>query len=268
MPNHDLAKEVALLFNLSTELKAFARSLERGGTVSVNPVPALEAAAESLARLGPLAEFRRAAERCEDRAGSVGVNADEVFAHWLVLLHEGKVAAEGLREHVRAIEWEDVDDRASELAARRAAVCEVSRDLGNPTTFVDGGDELMKEAKKKRNSFLAARAELQTLIGPPHAPFEIEKSYRDEWKRKLGNSEELRKAGKRRGLDPDGAAVKARRNELGWSQRRLIEEVEAETGKELSLRTVRRIEAGRRVDVSTLEAVAKGLRVEADALRF
>ena len=103
------------------------------------------------------------------------------------------------------------------------------------------------------------------LISAPGQPFDPECYYFDHW-RKFVSVSDARAGVSHRGLAPNAKAVKALRAERGWTQERLLAEVRERAEIDLSIRTIRRVEAGVRVDVRTLEAIAKTLDEDVTAL--
>ena len=203
----DPGEDIALLAQGSKELRSFARAFEKG-THSTNPISSLSAVIERLKLLKPLDEFRAVAQMAAKEAGSVGVTEDELYAHWQLAFFDREDETETLLEHARQITRESVKDHVSKVLEKQAVVVRLRREVSATSLLDDDQDQVAVRLAEAALALKKPTKDLMSLIGAPGSPFNPKKGYTDEWRKKVRLSEAL--AGvSRRGLDPDGKAVKA-----------------------------------------------------------
>jgi len=260
----DPGDDVALFIKTAAELQAFARALEKGSHTTV-PLPALSNVIQRLESLTALDDFRRLAKTVAKAASSHGVKADELYAHWKLAFFERQSERAELLAHAGKITIKSVQEHIAPVSEAQAVV---QRHLRELAALSPDDDDYLQTAQRHQaaaKAFQMANERFARLVGAPDTPFDPKYRYVDDWKRIVRVSE-AQSGVKRRGVDPDAEAAKTLRVQQGWTQTQLIEEVQERAGIKLSVRTIRRIEAGKRVDVRTLEAIAKTLGKSLPAL--
>ena len=253
----DPGEDIAFFIQVSKELRNFARAFEKG-TSSTNPVPILSEVIARLEFLKPLDEFLRASDVAAKAALAIGVKADDLYAHWRLAFLRRHTEVEELLAHASKITRESVAPCVKDVLKKEAAVRRYGREMNATSVRSPKHKNLRKKHDAACEVLERANDTLMDLIGAPGTPFNRGERYADDWKKTVSLSEEL--AGvSRRGLDPDGEAVKALRVTRGLTQAGLAQAVHDSGGAKLHVRTIRRIEAGKRVDVRTLKAVAETL---------
>ena len=263
----DPGRDIALVYERARQLKAFGRALEKGLPLGA-PLPDLDELRERVEDLKRLAELQTFSQMCAAEGARVGVKAGEVFAHWAIVFYneDSDVGRKSqLANSALEVDREELKTRVELLAERDLRVAALEQKVGTRLPD-DEYETLLDELRFAVNERQRANAELGQLIGPPGHPFDRNENYSEKWQRLLRRSMELADVS-RRGVDPDGAALKTLRTRRRWTQARLVEEILAETGRKIAIRTVRRMEAGKRVDLKTLDAVAEAFRVDVDTLK-
>lgn len=250
----DPGEDIAFFEQVSKELRSFARAFERG-THSSSPVPDLTAVIERLELLKPLDEFRRAAKVSAKVAGQLGVKEDELYAHWRLAFFQRQNEKERLLAHAAKITRRSVTDLVKRVQDERKRARQYRREMNATSELTSHYGTLSERHDASATAARQANATLMDLIGAPGTPFDTRHRYVEDWKRKVGISEALVGVS-RRGLNPDGEAIKAMREARDWTQAELVNEVRERTGNNISIRTIRRVEAGKRVDVKTIRALA------------
>lgn len=260
----DPGKDVALLEKTATELRAFVRGVATGA-YTTNPVAALAAAIDRLKLLEPLDDFVRLSNLVEKAASPLGIKADELNAHWKLAFYRRPDDRERLLEHAAQITETPVEEGAAATLAARKVLVDCRRKMDKCGPRHEDYPHLAEQHRLAALEFQRLDQAFSHLVGAPDEPFNPEHRYLDEWKRFVRISEESEGVS-HRGLDPNAKAVKAARSERGWTQAQLVAEVRERADVKLSIRTIRRVEAGKRVDIKTLKAIAKTLDRELSAL--
>ena len=260
----DPGKDVAFFEQVSKELRSFARAFERG-THSTSPVPDLSAVIERLELLKPLDEFRRVAQLSAKAAGPLGVKEDELYAQWRLAFFERQTEKEELLAHAAKITTASVSALAKRVQDEQTLARRSLQEMNATSELTPHYETLSGKHGAAAKAARRANEALMHLIGAPDTPFDPKHRYVEDWKKEVGVSEAL--AGvSRRGLDPDGETIKAMRAARGWTQADLVDGVRERTGIKLGVRTIRRVEAGRRVDVKTIRAIAEAFDEDPAAL--
>ena len=260
----DPGEDAALLEKTATELRAFVRGVATGA-YTTNPVAALAAAIDRLKMLEPLDDFVRLSNLADKAASPLGVKADELNAHWKLAFYRRPGDREGLLDHAGHVTLESVGEGAAAALAARKVVDDYRRKMDERGSRHQDYPHLAERHGLAAAEFQRLYQAFLGLVGVPDEPFDPDHRYVDEWKRFVRISEAKARV-KHRGLDPNAKAAKAFRTKRGWTQAQLVAEVRDRTGIKLSIRTIRRVEAGKRVDFRTLEAIAKTLEQDLSAL--
>lgn len=276
----DPGKDVAFFMQRAKQFEGFARSIQKGD-YSFDALAALNEIRNRLEKFTPLLVIRRITDLCaaclppldvsvvKGKKVEVKVRTDELFAHWQLAYFQGTIDEEALCVDAKRVSSEELVPLCESFLKAREKKEEAEL---HAAEFEDWNPERQKALKasiRTLDEFQEARGELLDLIGAKGQRFdpEPEVPYVRQWRNIC--REHFASLGinyGREGLKPDAEEVRKRRRQLGWKQDDLVVAIRKASGILINVRTIRRLEAGNRVDAKTLLAVATALDVDIQSL--
>ena len=243
-------------------LQAFVKGFVKGSQTTISQ-EAMEATGIWRSHLKAFNEFARLANLSDEAAASLGVKAYHLNAHWKLTFLEFPEKQKKLLTHIEEITEKSVQERAAEALDGSTKLDDFEREMGKHNKSSPKYLEMAGDHKEVVRHFQNSRQKFLKLISPPDEPFDPEHGYLDDWKKFMRDGKAQVSM---RGRDPNGDMVKALRDKRGWTQSQLRAEVRKRTGVTLNIRTIRRVEAGDRVDTNTIKKIAKTLDQDWESL--
>ena len=273
----------------SKRFQQYSKGIEKG-VYDFDPKQLLGDIKNKLEELKPLALVDQVAELCAqlpplevDKKGKPveQIQKSEVVAFWQLVHFQGIIDVEKLQKNVDEVTWEGLIQAFASYQAAKEALDNAQSKAASITAKDAERQNALEDEIRKTDEFQAARTELLNLVGGreelvrangEREIFEPQSGkYEQEWQAALRSRYESLggkhdKRGRGRGLAPDAKRVQAERSKRKWSQGDLVDRIKKVTGIQINVRTIRRLEAGQRVDPATLRVVAQAFGLELEDL--
>ena len=275
----DPGEDAAYFIQKSKQFQGFARSIQKGD-YSFDPLTAINEIRDRLEKFTPLLVVRQIADMCADlpalevrvvkgKKTAVRVRKAELFAHWQLAHFQGTIDEDKLLEDAERISKAELDTLAKKFLRAQEKKTEAEARVQEFPDWTTERQKAHRASIRALDAFQKARAELLDLIGAGGESFDPdpEVPYVTQWRNiLLQHHASLGINYGRDGVKPNAEELKKRRLEKGWKQTDLVTAVLEATETDINIRTIRRMEAGNRVNAKTLLTIAKTFQVNVRTL--
>ncbi len=267
--------DAAFFWEWGKQFQQYSKDIQKG-IYAFDPLQSLDILKQNLKRLEGISIVTRVAELCAklpplevDEKGKPveKIREGEVIAHWQIAYFQGKIDTDQLEADAARVTEEKLRELFAAFQEAKNARDKAQDEVASVPAKTAARQEALKVEIEKTDAFQAARTELLDLIGPKDETFKPQTGeYEQKWQDVLRKRYESLGIERGRGVAPDAARVKAERKKRNWKQADLVDHIKEISGVEFSIRTIRRLEAAKRVQPDTLRVVARAFGMELEDL--
>ena len=267
--------DAAFFWEWGKRFQRYSKDIQQG-IYTFDPLQSLDIIEQKLKELKALSVISQVAELCAklpaldvDEKGKPveKIQMGEVVAHWQLAYFQGKINIEKLKEDAESITEEKLKQLFETFQNAKKARDKAQLYAARIPAKDSGRQEALKAEIEKTDAFQTARTELLNLVGAKNGTFKPQNGkYEQEWQDALRTRYESLGVKYGRGVIPDAERAKAERSKRNWKQADLVDRIKEVTGVEINIRTIRRLEAAKSVEATTLRVVARAFGLELEDL--